>query len=264
MIVNFFVGQATAHFNPYCLDDMSQNVTSSINDFFYESPFLNCTLKFILSLLIDIGIVYTLLVWCLYSKNIRLITTLASYMVLNISCRFIHKTVQPAKSAFKVNYLPSIFVNYQDTTYSFFSVVMGILIICAFEWKRNGTYIYFIFFLALFFIESIVIVVLRGQFTHEVFSAGVSAHYLFIMNEFCLKKIFGKNYLENPEKKSKDNVDSLKKDFEKVRKFSDEEVNDNENETGKLNEKEDNMIDNRNGNLLQLKAQEVKRELEGI
>ncbi len=199
MIINFYYGQATAHYHPYCLDDMSHNYTEFINDFFFEHNRINFSIKFIFSTLVDLSIIYTLIIWCFYSKNIRLITTLLSYTLLNLIVRYIHKTIQPDNAAFIKSYFPSIFVNYQKTTYSFFSLVIGL------------------------------------------------GHYMFIINEFFLQKLFGDNYLGNI---------TLNKKFIKLNPdISNETLNLNtsnrNSETQKENEKD----------ALQLKAEEEKKKL---
>ena len=238
MIINYFFGQAISHYNPYCLDDMSHNMTSSINDYLYTHTIFNYILKAIFSILIDISIIYTLIVWSLFSNNIRLLSTGASYTLFNILVRFIHKTVQPDNAAFTENHFFSIFVNYQVTTYSFFSLVLGLIVICAFEWKRNYNELFFWYFILLFLSESIIMIIMQGHFFHEIFTAWVLGHYLFIMNEKLLCWIYGKDYL-----KLDNNLTT------KIIK------NDGKNESSK------EINDNNNVGLKQ-KAQEVKQDLE--
>ena len=235
MIINFYYGIAISHYNPYCLDDMSHNATAGINEYFYNHTTFNYILKAIFSFLIDIGIIYTLIVWSLFSNNLRLITSGVSYTAFNILVRFIHKTAQPANAAFTENHFFSIFVNYQITTYSFFSLVMGLVVICAFEWKRNFNEIYFWYFIILFFVESIIMIVLQGHFFHEIFTAWVIGHYLFIMNEKLLCWIFGKEYL---------NLNNAVKEDDHLEKKIDEVKSNNSNK-----------------DKLQTKAEEAKQEL---
>lgn len=236
MIVNYFYGNATPHYVVYCLDDMSHNATVNINNYFFNHTTFNYILKAIFSILIDISIIYTFIVWSLFSNNLRFLTSIISYMFLNILVRFIHKTVQPVNSAFTENHLFSIFVNYQITTYSFYSVVMGIIIICAFEWKRSLNEIFFWFFIILFFIESIIMIFMHGHYFHEIFTAWVMGHYLFIMNEKLLSWIFGKDYIK---------IDGILKEDDKYEKKMDELT----------------TTTNSNKDELQVKAEEAKHEL---
>jgi hypothetical protein len=195
MIISCFTGAAYSRYNVDCLDDMSHIYTSSINDFFYDSKIFNLILKFIISLLIDLIIIYTLIVWSLYSSNIRLLSSGISYMIINYLVRFLHIQKQPEKSAYTVNHIFSIFVNYQITTYSFYSTMIGILVICAYEWRRNDNYIMFWIIFGLLFIECIILIVMQGNYFHEIFTAFVFGHYLFIINENILILIYGEKYL---------------------------------------------------------------------
>ena len=195
MIISCFTGAAYSRYNVDCLDDMSHIYTSSINDFFYDAKIFNLILKFIISLLIDLIIIYTLIIWSLYSSNIRLLSSGISYMIINYLVRFLHIQKQPEKSAYTVNHIFSIFVNYQITTYSFYSIIIGILVICAYEWRRNDNYIMFWIILGLLFIESIILIVMQGNYFHEIFTAFVFGHYLFIINENILIIIYGEKYL---------------------------------------------------------------------
>jgi hypothetical protein len=195
MIISCFTGAAYSRYNVECLDDMSHIYTSSINDFFYDAKIFNLILKFIISLLIDLIIIYTLIIWSLYSSNIRLLSSGISYMIINYLVRFLHIQKQPEKSAYTVNHIFSIFVNYQITTYSFYSIIIGILVICAYEWRRNDNYIMFWIILGLLFIESIILIVMQGNYFHEIFTAFVFGHYLFIINENILILIYGEKYL---------------------------------------------------------------------
>jgi hypothetical protein len=195
MIISCFTGAAYSRYNVDCLDDMSHIYTSSINDFFYDAKIFNLILKFIISLLIDLIIIYTLIIWSLYSSNIRLLSSGISYMIINYLVRFLHIQKQPEKSAYTVNHIFSIFVNYQITTYSFYSIMIGILVICAYEWRRNDNYLMFGIILGLLLIECIILIVMQGNYFHEIFTAFVFGHYLFIINENILILIYGEKYL---------------------------------------------------------------------
>ena len=233
MIISCFTGAAYSRYNIDCLDDMSHIYTSSINDFFYDAKLFNLILKFIISLLIDLIIIYTLIVWSLYSSNIRLLSSGISYMIINYLVRFLHIQKQPEKSAYTVNHLFSIFVNYQITTYSFYSIIIGILVICAYEWRRNDNYLMFWIILGLLFIECIILIVMQGNYFHEIFTAFVFGHYLFIINENILTVIYGEKYLSTDndidDMTIRMNSSNVKTDISE-RNTTDNEKNNNDNE----------------------------------
>ena len=240
MIISCFTGAAYSRYKIDCLDDMSHIITSSINDFFYKDAIVfNMLLKFIISLLIDLLIIYTLIVWSLFSSNIRLLSTGISYMIINLLVRFLHIQKQPENSAFTIRYIFSIFVNYKITTYSFYPVVMGILIICAFEWKRNNNEIMFWIFICLFTLESIILIIMQGNYFHEIFTAGVFGHYLFIINEKILEIIYGEDYLSVENSNISFNISNANT------MDNSEKNNENKNDNGnKDNNNNDDNVDN--------------------
>ena len=118
-------------------------------------------------------------------------------MIVNILIRFLHIQRQPAESAFTYSYIFSFFVNYQVSTYSFYSVTIGIFLICALEWRRNNiNYMFWIMFVILV-LEIIFLIIMRGNYIHEIFTAIIFGHYFFMMNEKVLEMIKGKEYLKN-------------------------------------------------------------------
>ena len=197
MIINCFYGQTYAHYKVSCIEDRAQNLTKKVNNYFLKHPKANLSLKLFFSVLIDLSVIYTLIVWSIFSTNIRLLTTGISHIILNILCRFIHVQVQPENAAFIKNFFVSIFVNYKSTTYTFYPLMPGILIICAFEWKRNNQILFFSFFIFLFLEESFILLALQGNYFHEIFSSALVGHYLIFINEEILTKIYGDEYLNS-------------------------------------------------------------------
>ena len=197
MIINCYYGQTYPHLKVSCIEDRSQICTTKINNYFKNHPRYNLILKLFFSIIIDLSIAYTLIVWSIYSTNIRFISTGISFIILNFLCRFIHMQIQPENAAYNSNYFYSIFVNYQATSYSFYPLLPGLLIICGFEWKRNNKISIFSFFIFLFLGDSFILVSLRGNYFHEIFSSALTGHYLLFINEEILTKIFGDEYLNN-------------------------------------------------------------------
>lgn len=223
LIINTFYGQATVHHNVKCFEDLSHKLTENINNYFLVHTYYNFFLKFLFSFLIDISIIYTLIVWSIYSTNIRLISSGITYALVNILIKYIHIQIQPENSAFHIHYIFSIFINYKKSNYSFYPMGVGLLIICGFEWKRNNNYIYFYFFVFLFLSESFILIIMEGNYLHEIFTSGLTGHYFFIINENILKLCFGKEYLNNNKNNVNErnelnnNKDNLKKHAQKIK-----------------------------------------------
>ena len=225
MIINTFYGQASVHHKVTCIEDLSHKLTQKINNYFLIHTNYNFCIKIFFSILIDLSIIYTLIIWSLYSTNIRLISSFITYIIINILIKFVHIQIQPQNSAFHKHQIFSIFINYNKNNYSFYPMGIGLLIICGFEWKRNNNVIYFYFFVFLFFSESFILIIMEGNYFHEIFTSGLAGHYFFIINENILKLYFGKDYLNNNNinneinmmKLNDDNKDKLRKSAERIK-----------------------------------------------
>ena len=218
MIINSFYGQASVHHNVKCIEDLSHKLTKNINNYFLIHTNYNFFIKLILSILIDLIIIYTLIVWSLYSSNIRLISSLITYIIINILIKFIHVQIQPENSSFHRHQIFSIFINYKKSNYSFYPMGIGLLIICGFEWKRNNNNIYFYFIIFLFFSESFVLIIMEGNYFHEIFTSGLTGHYFFLINENILRICFGKEYLNNNKTISNKNIELININRDELRK----------------------------------------------
>ena len=224
MIINTFYGQASVHNNVKCFEDLTHKFTKNINNYFLIHTKYNFFIKLILSILIDLTIIYTLIVWSIYSSNIRFISSFISYIIINILIKFIFIQIHPETSSFHIHHIFSIFINYKKNNHSFYPMGIGLLIICGFEWKRNNNNIYFYFIIFLYFSESFVLIIMEGNYFHEIFTSGLAGHYIFLINENILKLCFGKEYLNNniikPNKKFElidHNRDKLRENAKKIK-----------------------------------------------
>lgn len=203
MLINCYTGLLYAKIEGVsCIKDRAQSLTENINKFFLNNSVFCMILKLILSVLIDLSIIYTLIIWSIYSNNIRLLSSGITFFLFNLLCRFIHIQIQPENSSFCQKYIFSIFINYQKTTYTFFPLLNGILVICALEWKRNNVNLFFWIIFSLLIAESIILLSMQGNYYHEIFTSTLFGHYFFMMNESVLTYLFGEDYLnKNKEKK---------------------------------------------------------------
>ena len=174
MIVAFFTGIAYSRHEIHCIDDMPQYYTEKVHKYFYEHEKFSLALKFITSFLIDLFIIYTLIVWSLFGTNIRLISSGCTYFIVNLLIRFLH-------------------------IHSFFSVTLGIFVICALEWRRNNVRYMFWTMFGILIIYIMFLIFMRGNYTHEIFTGCIFGHYFFMMNEKVLELIYGKEYLTGEE-----------------------------------------------------------------
>jgi len=90
MIINDYSDIAYAQYKVSCIKDLSHIITNNINVYFLNHPISNKIIKLIFSISIDFTIIYILIVWSIYSTNIRFLLSVISYIFFNFLCRFIH------------------------------------------------------------------------------------------------------------------------------------------------------------------------------
>jgi 2-hydroxy-3-keto-5-methylthiopentenyl-1-phosphate phosphatase len=111
MIVTFFTGLGYSRHDIDCYDDMPYYYTESIHNYFYEHEGFCLALKFIISFLIDLLIIYTLIVWSLFGTNVRLISSGCTFFIVNLLCRFLHIQIQPEnRPSLEVTFFPFLLI----------------------------------------------------------------------------------------------------------------------------------------------------------
>ena len=189
IIVNTATGFSLPKYNIDCVEDMTFNVTSNVNGFLRNSPNFSTFIKSFTSILFDGYIIYAFVGWILYSKNFRFIITFILNIIVYQIIKQFWEIRTPSDYYWNEKHLPSIFVNYNSTTKTFYACELAILITAAFEWKRLGNNIFFWIGIVLYFIEGYIMIAFRAHFIIDIFSPGFLGHYLFVLVEYYLQKI---------------------------------------------------------------------------
>ena len=187
-IVNTVTGISLPKYNVDCVEDMTFNVTSNVNEFFRNSPNFSTFIKSFTSILFDAYIIYAFVGWILYSKNFRFIITFILNIIVYQILKQFWEIRRPNDYYWDQTHFPSIFINYNPTTKTFYACELAILITAAFEWKRLGSNIFFWIGIALYIVEGFIMISFRAHFIIDIFSPGFLGHYLFILVEYYLQK----------------------------------------------------------------------------
>jgi hypothetical protein len=188
-IVNTVTGISLPKYNVDCVEDMTFNVTSNVNGFLRNSPNFSTFIKSFTSILFDGYIIYAFVGWILYSKNFRFIITFILNIIVYQILKQFWEIRRPNGYYWDQTHFPSIFINYNPTTKTFYACELAILITAAFEWKRLGSNIFFWIGIALYVVEGFIMISFRAHFIIDIFSPGFLGHYLFILVEYYLQKI---------------------------------------------------------------------------
>ena len=98
---------------------------------------------------------------------------------------------------------PSIVLSYSESNSLFYSGPIGIMIICGLEFKKNSYVKMFYLSILTFILELILLLILRGNYVIDIFTAILFSHYSFMISEefsYKIDKIFFKTLL------NKDNI----------------------------------------------------------
>ena len=202
IIVNTATGFSLPKYNIDCVEDLTFNATSKVNEFLRNSPNFSIFIKSLTSILFDSYIIYAFIGWILYSKNFRFIITFILNIIVYQIIKQFWEIRTPSDYYWNEKHLPSIFVNYNSTTKTFYACELAILITAAFEWKRLGNNIFFWIGIVLYFIEGYIMIAFRAHFIIDIFSPGFLGHYLFVLVEYYLQKILKNENID---------IDNLKK-----------------------------------------------------
>ena len=202
VIINTVTGITLPKYNIDCVEDLTFNATSKVNEFLRNSPNFSIFIKSLTSILFDSYIIYAFIGWILYSKNFRFIITFILNIIVYQIIKQFWEIRTPSDYYWNEKHFPSIFVNYNSTTKTFYACELAILITAAFEWKRLGNNIFFWIGIGLYFIEGFIMIAFRAHFIIDIFSPGFLGHYLFVLVEYYLQKILKNENID---------IDNLKK-----------------------------------------------------
>ena len=202
VIINTVTGITLPKYNIDCVEDLTFNATSKVNEFLRNSPNFSIFIKSLTSILFDSYIIYAFIGWILYSKNFRFIITFILNIIVYQILKQFWEIRTPSDYYWNEKHFPSIFVNYNSTTKTFYACELAILITAAFEWKRLGNNIFFWIGIGLYFIEGFIMIAFRAHFIIDIFSPGFLGHYLFVLVEYYLQKILKNENID---------IDNLKK-----------------------------------------------------
>ena len=189
VIINTVTGFTLPKYDIDCVEDLTFNATSKVNEFLRNSPNFSIFIKSLTSILFDAYIIYAFVGWILYSKNFRFIITFILNIIVYQIIKQFWEIRTPSDYYWSEKHFPSIFVNYNSTTKTFYACELAILITAAFEWKRLGNNIFFWIGIVLYFIEGYIMIAFRAHFIIDIFSPGFLGHYLFVLVEYYLQKI---------------------------------------------------------------------------
>ena len=78
---------------------------------------------------------------------------------------------------------PSIVISYTESNSLFFSGQIGLIFICALEFKKNQYIKIFFLSIMTIILEALLLIILRGNYIIDIFTAFLFSHYSFMIGE---------------------------------------------------------------------------------
>ena len=171
-----------------CVDDKIMTLADSFNAFFVKNVSSRHALVIIGSLCVDLVFVVTVLHWVLFGKSWRLMVTYLMFSIVKVISQALFQLTFPEGYSWDYPGFPSLLVNYHNTYAFFYSSYVGVPVICALEWRKNGHLFFMVVCFAVACFESFTVFVTRVHYTIDIVSAIIFAHYFYILSD----KLFAK------------------------------------------------------------------------
>lgn len=178
-----------------CIDDKLMSLTNTFNSFFSNNTSSKHALVIIGSLCVDIVFVATVLYWLLFAKTWRFMVAFVVFSVVKVLTHYMFNFSFPEGYVWDYPGFPSLLVSYGKTNTFFYSSYVGIPVICALEWRKNGVLFLMVVCLAVSCFESFTVFVTRAHYSIDIISGLVFAHYFFMLSDKVLTKYVDESWV---------------------------------------------------------------------
>jgi hypothetical protein len=168
LIVNSFTNFMIVQDFPQCIKDVFLQLTDPLNQFLMNHNLLRNIWMIISSFLLDIIVVFTSYSWIMNGKTWKPIVAVILFFSLKLIC----------SSLFIVKYPEGMMWDYPG--FPSFSGYVGLNLICYLELRKLN--LINISYLALFelIFQSLMLLSLRANYTVDILSSILAAHYLYL------------------------------------------------------------------------------------
>jgi hypothetical protein len=167
-----------------CLWDGFFELTTPINEFFNENKEPKNAILIFSSFLIDVLLVWFCVRYALWGRTSRQIIFFILFYGTRAAIQSFFLMRIPPGYCWDYPGFPSLAVSYEKTSDFFYSGHVGVMLFCALEHRWLGNR--YMMWVALFvvFMESLIMIVLRGHYSIDIISGLVFAHYYWIVSEW--------------------------------------------------------------------------------
>ena len=207
-----------------CILDKVMDVTGPINDFLAQNTVFLNALLITSSILIDFTLITSCAYWLLYSRSWRFLIVMLLFYGVRAIIQASFQLGFPEGYIWTNPGFPSLVVAYDKTNDFFYSGHVGMPIIAALEWKKNGFLWPFIGCILVCIIEGFTVLVTRTHYSIDIFAGIICAHYFFIMVNSYVKYLDYNSIIGMKEKREMENGQPIPIEYEKVEITDDEDT----------------------------------------
>lgn len=215
-----------------CILDKALDITDPINDFFAKNTVFRNALLITSSILIDFTFISSCGYWLLYSRSWRFLIVMLLFYGIRSLVQATFQLGFPEGYIWSSPGFPSLVVAYDKTNDFFYSGHVGMPIIAALEWKKNGFIWPFVGCILVCIIEGFTVLITRTHYSIDIFAGIIFAHYFFIMVNSYIKYLDYNRFIGMKEKREIENGQPIPVDYEKVEITDDEDIHSQSNGGG--------------------------------
>lgn len=188
-VFNAFTAFAIQPNSVSCIYDGIFELTAPINEYFRQEKATRDSILIFSSFLIDVLLIWFCIRYAIWGKSSRQIIFFLLFYGTRAVVQSIFLMRKPEGYCWEYPGFPSITVSYQPTSDFFYSGHVGVVLFCGLENKYLGdTYMMWVAF-SVCFLESLVMIFLRGHYSIDLISGLVFSHYFWIVSEWIADKI---------------------------------------------------------------------------
>ena len=175
-----------------CLDDKLFTLTAPLNEFFYNNKAYRNALLITSSVCIDLVTITIAFYWLFFTKSWRMIAAILMFYGCRAVIQMVFQFSFPEGFIWEYPGFPSLVVNYDRTNDFFYSGHVGMPLIAALEWRKNGYKMPAIACIFASCFEGFTVFITRVHYTIDIIAGVVFAHYFYMISDWLFSTYIDK------------------------------------------------------------------------
>jgi len=190
----------------FCIHDWTHISSAKVNTFLQHNLEVKYFLLVSSTLLIYFIICYMFVFWIIKGKSWRFPFVLGIFVVFRFFVQFFMRMINP--EGYQKNLPPAIYFFSNSVQYNdfFYSLYVGIPIICSCEFYKFKNYVMFGICLFSSFYELLIMIFTRGHYIIDLFAGLIFAHYFYMIVDENIHYIDKSKITLDPDEEKEDDA----------------------------------------------------------